>query len=107
MSINHTHIEGSNNSRRFGPKTSIKSEDESLVQNGSLTPNKNKNNKIFYSKCQSPQNSETLNEDSCLIHPTEDISYICMTCNVKLLCYKCIKSNKHESHDVKILKKAI
>jgi hypothetical protein len=30
-----------------------------------------------------------------------------MTCGVKPMCLKCIKSNKHASHDVKIVKKAI
>lgn len=30
-----------------------------------------------------------------------------MSCSIKPLCYKCIKSNKHFSHDVKIVKKAV
>ena len=103
--MNHTQLEGSNNSQRLPNKYNLKSSDESVLHNASLTPNKN--SKAFYSKCESPQNSSLTNEDSCLTHPTQDISYICMTCSVKPLCYKCIKSNKHASHDVKIVKKAI
>jgi hypothetical protein len=42
----------------------------------------------------------------CLLHQEEELSYICLTCQIKLLCYKCIKSNKHAEHEVKIIKKA-
>ena len=30
-----------------------------------------------------------------------------MTCGIKPLCYKCIKSSKHSNHELKIIHKAI
>ena len=57
--------------------------------------------KYFFSKGDSPK------KPNCYNHDNEEIDYICLSCDNKLLCLKCINNKIHRGHEVKNLKKGV
>lgn len=56
------------------------------------------------SKCESPK---TFGKDCCWIHPDQELSVVCFTCNNSLLCLNCLSSKKHLEHNVKTIDKGL
>jgi hypothetical protein len=61
--------------------------------------------KGFYSRCESPKSG--FNQVFCQVHPEQELSIICFSCDNALLCISCIANKKHSSHHIKTIVKGI
>ncbi len=61
--------------------------------------------KGFYSRCESPKAG--FGQAFCQVHPEQELSIVCFSCNNALLCISCISNKKHSNHKIKTITKGI